>query len=62
MIEKDGEQKLYFVLETKGNTHIDTLKSTEFDKIACGHKHFEAICSDMVFDAIDNFKEFIENV
>ena len=62
LIEKDGEQKLYFVLETKGNTQIDMLRPAEFDKIACGHKHFEAIGSDMVFDAIDDFKEFIENV
>ena len=62
LIEKDGEQKLYFVLETKGNTQIDMLRPAEFDKIACGHKHFEAIGSDMVVDAIDDFKEFIENV
>lgn len=62
LVEKDGEQKLYFVLETKGNTQIDMLRPAESGKIACGHKHFEAIAPDMVFEAIDDFKEFIENI
>ncbi|MBR0366659.1 MAG: hypothetical protein IJH94_07680 [Clostridia bacterium] len=62
LIEKDGEQKLYFVLETKGNIQIDMLRPSESGKIACGHKHFAEIGMDITFDEIDDFSEFIESV
>ena len=62
LIEKDGEQKLYFVLETKGNIQTDMLRPAESGKIACGHKHFAEIGTDITFDEIDDFPEFIESV
>ncbi|MBR3994070.1 MAG: DEAD/DEAH box helicase family protein [Clostridia bacterium] len=42
-LEKDGEQKLYFILETKGTTSLFDLRPTERLKINCGRKHFEAL-------------------
>lgn len=62
LIEKDGEQKLYFVLETKGNIQIEFLRPAEYDKIMCGYKHFEALGNEVVFKPISDFDEFIENV
>lgn len=62
LIEKDGTQKLYFVLETKANTMTEALRPTESAKIACGYKHFEALGNDVVFEEIDMFSKFIEEV
>lgn len=42
-LEKDGEQKLYFILETKGTTSLFELRPTERLRINCGRKHFEAL-------------------
>ncbi len=59
LIEVNGEDKLYFVLETKGDTMFDTLRPTEHAKIKCGKKHFEALGNEVVFKDVDNFDEFI---
>ena len=42
-VEKDGEQKLYFVLETKGTASLFDLRNPEKLKIHCGKKHFDAL-------------------
>ena len=42
-LEKDGEQKLYFVLETKGTTSLFDLRNSEKLKIHCGKQHFAAL-------------------
>lgn len=41
--EKNGEHKLYFVLESKGSERMDDLRPAERQKIHCGAKHFEAL-------------------
>ena len=61
-IEKDGEEKLYFVIETKGNINEDQLRGSELDKIICGHKHFEAIGTEVQFEERDSFEKFIESI
>lgn len=43
VVEDDGEEKLYFVVETKGSTWWDDLRHLEGAKIKCGEKHFKAI-------------------
>jgi len=60
LIDNNGNERLYFVLETKGNTAQEELRIRENDKITCGHKHFEALGSDVKFEAIDDFNKFIE--
>lgn len=62
LIEKDGEQKLYFVLETKANLLNEALRPSESAKIECGHKHFEALGNEVEFKEIDSFEEFVENI
>ena len=43
VVEADGEEKLYFVVETKGSTWWGDLRQLEGAKIKCGEKHFEEI-------------------
>ena len=60
LMEKDGDQRLYFVLETKGNMLIEALRPTESAKIECGKAHFRALDNEIRFEAIDSFEHFIE--
>ena len=62
LVENDGDQKLYFVLETKGNILPEALRPTEHAKIRCGYKHFKALDNEVVFKPIDNFDQFIEEI
>ena len=41
--EKNGEEKLYFVVETKGSEDEEHLRLAEAKKIRCGIKHFMAL-------------------
>jgi len=63
LIDKNGERKLYFVLETKKeNKQValdDDLRQNEKDKIYCSRKHFEALNTDVQFDVATNFDDFI---
>ena len=43
VVQHDTEEKLYFVVETKGSTWWDDLRRLEAAKIKCGERHFEAI-------------------
>ena len=43
LIEDDGSEKLYFVVETKSSGWWDGLRHLEGAKIKCGEKHFDAI-------------------
>lgn len=46
LIDQDGEEKLYFVVETKSSSWWDDLRHQEGAKIKCGEKHFSAIATD----------------
>jgi type III restriction enzyme len=43
LVEKDGEERLYFVVETKGSLFADDLREKEGAKIECGRAHFQAL-------------------
>lgn len=43
LVEKDGAERLYFVVETKSSLFADDLRSTEGAKIECGKAHFKAL-------------------
>ncbi|WP_033169552.1 type III restriction-modification system endonuclease [Selenomonas sp. ND2010] len=62
MIDQNGEKKLYFVLETKGNIDTDALRKTESEKIQCGREHFAALGDKAEFMPVDNFTEFMHNI
>lgn len=62
MIDKDGETKMYFVVETKGTTEYLGIKPSEKAKIDCGRKHFKALGDNIHFDVSDSYKNFKEDV
>ena len=43
LVEKDGSERLYFVVETKSSLFTDDLRDKESAKIECGKAHFEAL-------------------
>ena len=62
LVENDGDQKLYFVLETKGNILAEALRPTEHAKIKCGYEHFKALNNDVIFKPVDNYERFVEEL
>jgi type III restriction enzyme len=46
LVQVDGQERLYFVVETKGSLFADDLRDQEAAKIACGAAHFEALAVD----------------
>ena len=46
LVEVSGEERLYFVVETKGSLFADDLRDQEAAKIACGEAHFNALAVD----------------
>ncbi|GHU55225.1 hypothetical protein AGMMS49975_16740 [Clostridia bacterium] len=59
-MDKDGAERLYFILETKGTTRLDNLRNPEQQKIKCGERHFEALNSDVTFSGkpVRDWREF----
>ncbi len=45
LVEMDGAERLYFVVETKGSLFTDDLRDRESSKIRCGEEHFKAIAT-----------------
>jgi len=43
LIEKEGAERLYFVVETKSGLFADDLREKENAKIKCGRAHFKAL-------------------
>jgi type III restriction enzyme len=43
LVEKDGAERLYLVVETKPSLYKDDLRDRETAKMACGKAHFEAL-------------------
>lgn len=57
--DKD-EEKLFFVVESKGSTGLFDLRPKEQAKIDCGKKHFTAIGSEMIVaSSIEDVEEFV---
>lgn len=57
-LEKNGEQKLYFVLESKGTTSLFDLRSSEQLKIHCGKEHFNTLDVNFPTEPVKDWKEF----
>ncbi len=43
LVEKDGAERLYLVVETKGSLFTEDLRGVEGAKIECGRAHFKAL-------------------
>lgn len=61
VIEDDGLNKLYFVVETKGSIEGKDLRPKEQAKIRCGEKHFAALRNEAKFMKADSFQRFTEH-
>lgn len=48
---KGVENKIYFIVETKGTDVFSELRPAEQDKIRCAKKHFEAVAPEVVVSA-----------
>lgn len=59
---KSGEEKLYFILETKGSTSFMDLRTREQLKIHCGKKHFEALDNDIEMKVATNWSQVKEKL
>jgi type III restriction enzyme len=46
LVQIEGQERLYFVVETKGSLFADDLRDQEAAKIACGAAHFKALAID----------------
>ncbi len=55
VLDKNGTERLYFVVETKGSLFSEDLRATELAKIKCGRKHFAAISGDVVFEQASDY-------
>jgi len=62
LVEMDGQEKLYFVVETKGSLFTDTLRLTEQAKIECGREHFKAMDNDVEFALANNYEAFADKL
>jgi len=46
VVSVEGEEKLFFVVETKGSLFDDALRDAEVGKMMCGGEHFAALAAD----------------
>jgi len=58
VVTADGQDRLYFVVESKGSLFSDALRPTEEAKIKCGREHFKALGEDVVFRWDNNYESF----
>ncbi len=62
LVELDGREKLYFVVESKGSMSAEAIRPIEQDKIDCGKKHFEALDTGVGFTKADTFENFMRAI
>ncbi|MCC6738940.1 MAG: DEAD/DEAH box helicase family protein [Planctomycetia bacterium] len=63
LVEQDGQERLYFVVETKGAAlFADSLRPTEKAKVDCGREHFKAVGGGVGFAVTDSFSGFMDEV
>ncbi len=58
-LSRNGEEKLYFILETKGSTRSMELRPKERLKIHCGKRHFAAL-DHVGMSEVSSWREFIQ--
>ena len=60
LFELDGQEKLYFVVESKGTIYEDMLRDAEQAKIKCGREHFKAISTDAKYIVASDYDTFAD--
>ncbi len=65
LVQQDGQERLYFVVETKGSIQKVDLRQKESAKIECGKAHFKAVAgkdNPAKFIVARTLKDVMENV
>ncbi len=62
LVEMDGQERLYFVVESKGSLFSDALRPAEQAKIDCGREHFKALGTEARFTVANNYDTFSEQI
>ncbi|WP_375654150.1 MULTISPECIES: hypothetical protein [unclassified Bartonella] len=60
LFEQNGQEKLYFVVESKRSIFEDMLRVLEKAKIHCDREHFKALGENTQYIVSDNYKTFID--
>lgn len=60
-LNKD-EEKLYFIVETKGSLFEEDRRETENLKIKCGKEHFKAMNTGVGFKVASSFENFFDKI
>lgn len=58
LVDTDGSERLYFVIESKGSLYSDALRPAEEAKIKCGKAHFKALDVDVDFRVDNDYRSF----
>lgn len=58
----ESEEKLYFVVETKGSLSEEDRRETENLKIKCGQEHFKAIDTGVKYKTVNSFDNFFNKI
>ncbi|HSO82538.1 type III restriction-modification system endonuclease [Thiocapsa sp.] len=58
LVDLDGQERLFFVVESKGSLFSDALRPIEQGKIDCGKAHFAALGTDVAFTVANNYSSF----
>ncbi|TCK58424.1 type III restriction-modification system endonuclease [Seleniivibrio woodruffii] len=58
LVEADGKEKLYFVVETKDTHMSEERRAKENAKINCGKEHFKALETDVAFTVATSYEDF----
>ena len=62
LVEMDGQERLYFVVESKGSLFTDALRPAEQAKIDCGREHFKALGTEAKFTVANNHDTFMAQI
>ncbi|MBK9189929.1 MAG: DEAD/DEAH box helicase family protein [Phycisphaerales bacterium] len=62
VVEVDGRERLYLVVETKGSLFAADLRAKEQAKINCGREHFKAIEPGARFTVANSYESFAEEI
>ncbi len=64
--ERNDQKTIYAIVETKGTTDSQQLRTKEQEKIACGKAHFKALSQDLKTDikyvVADNYRTYKEEI
>lgn len=62
LVDKDGDERLFFVVETKGSLFAEDRRAVENAKMACGRAHFKALGEGVAFEVVNNTGTFEDKV